>query len=345
MGLKSFIQNPLTALVAPATIPLNLMSRYGDKQEAQGYSQGQQDAMRLAQEQASTNAQGRQDLIYDQFLGKMKGQQLFGSEGNLALGSQEILDRRQDLSKGLEARELDAARTQGRQEINANTMGQLRNLQAIQGAQGLKGGLAAAQQRRVLSEGGARVQDMERDLILANVAARRQGLQDYSQEVNRRLFGIQASETGQAQLGLQQRGLEQGLALAGAPAPQPSVGLLGGVTQELSVICTEMNRQGLLSKNIRIADEIYGHQMRKDRPEVYYGYYLWAKHVVRLMRKSKRFSKFVCFLALPWAKEMAYEMGYLGKGSIRGKIIMKVGVPLCGILGKIFLRRTKYANA
>lgn len=349
---NKILENPITQVLAPATILPSVASRLvsGSKEDAEqekilASQRELEEAQRRAQTQEYSNVAGRNDLIRDQIAGRMRGQNLFGDERQLTSGSMDVLGRRADLSQGLNAREMDAARTQGRNEVNANTQGQLRQLQAIQGAQGLKGGLAASQQARVLGEGGRRVQDMERDLVLANIQARRQGIQDYSGELNRRLFGIQASETGQAQLGLQQRGLEQGLAIAGQPAPQPQMGLLGGVTQEISVICTEMNRQGLLSKNIRLADEVFGSNMKRTRPEVYAGYYCWAKYVVRVMKKSKRFTKFVCFFGLPWAKQMAYEQGYLGRGSILGAAIMKVGVPFCALIGKLILKKGKYARA
>lgn len=94
----------------------------------------------------------------------------------------------------------------------------------------------------------------------------------------------------------------------------------------LTVICTELNRQGYLMGDILAADEEFGKIIRETQPEVMMGYHIWAAPIVSQMKKSKSFTKLVWMFAKPWATQMAYEMGAVKKGSIFGKILMKFGI-------------------
>ena len=58
-----------------------------------------------------------------------------------------------------------------------------------------------------------------------------------------------------------------------------------------------------------------------------------AEPIVNQMRKSESFTRAVAFFAIPWANEMAYQMGVVEKGSFGGKLIMLIGVPLCMLVG------------
>ena len=63
---------------------------------------------------------------------------------------------------------------------------------------------------------------------------------------------------------------------------------------------------------------------------------MWAKPVVRKMRKSRSFSKKIAWLAKPVAKEAAKQMG-VGEGSKIGLAMLCVGMPICAILGAAML--------
>jgi hypothetical protein len=51
------------------------------------------------------------------------------------------------------------------------------------------------------------------------------------------------------------------------------------------------------------------------------------------MSKSKVVTQIVKPIAKAWAKHMAYEEGISDKPSITGKIIHKIGLPICRIIG------------
>ncbi len=104
---------------------------------------------------------------------------------------------------------------------------------------------------------------------------------------------------------------------------------------EQTVICTELYRQGMMNKEIYLADKRFGQYIITTKPNVMIGYHFLAKPVVKLMKKSKIITIIVCFIAAPWAKEMAYQMEKREKGNIVGKIIMSIGMFICEIVGKI----------
>ena len=63
------------------------------------------------------------------------------------------------------------------------------------------------------------------------------------------------------------------------------------------------------------------------------GYRLWATPIARGMARSRVLTVVVASLAIPWAKEMAYQMGVRDRGSLLGRAIMVVGLPICTYLG------------
>jgi hypothetical protein len=107
---------------------------------------------------------------------------------------------------------------------------------------------------------------------------------------------------------------------------------LGGF--RATVICTELHRQGLMSDEIREADERFGRMISATSPETMLGYHYWAIPIVNLMQKSRLFTKIVWTVARPWAYHMAYEMGTLEKDNLLGKVLMKVGAFISKIIGK-----------
>jgi hypothetical protein len=104
-----------------------------------------------------------------------------------------------------------------------------------------------------------------------------------------------------------------------------------------SVICTELFNQGIMPKEIYLKDCEYGKHVNSVAPHVIVGYHVWAKPIVKLMKKSKLFTKIVAYPAMKWAKQMAKE-----ETSVIGFLAVTVGEYFCGVLGKIKLLGEKY---
>ena len=120
------------------------------------------------------------------------------------------------------------------------------------------------------------------------------------------------------------------------PAQQESGGILSqtGIT----VICTELTRQGFMSGKVLEADWEYGKIIRKDTPEVFYGYLAWAVPYVKLMKKSKIATKLAWMIVDPWSRYIAYKLGFTEKGSLFGKAINFLGHKLFGFIGYTKIR-------
>jgi len=103
---------------------------------------------------------------------------------------------------------------------------------------------------------------------------------------------------------------------------------------EGTVICTELYRQGLLDKEIYLADSTYGALLDD---AVLIGYHSWAEGIASKMRDSKILTRVVSLIAIPWAKEMAFQMGTLDKGHWLGKAMNIVGIPICRFIGRLMI--------
>jgi hypothetical protein len=90
-----------------------------------------------------------------------------------------------------------------------------------------------------------------------------------------------------------------------------------------------------MPRHIFAADQAFGALMCERDPDVIVGYHLWAQPVVTMMHKSKLFTGIVKAIAMPWACEMAFQMGVEHEGNLIGKILMTIGLPTCRILGKL----------
>lgn len=101
----------------------------------------------------------------------------------------------------------------------------------------------------------------------------------------------------------------------------------------LSAICTELYVQGKMPYNVYVADMKYGHKLSMERPEVLEGYHLWAKPLVRLMRKSQLFTNLIKYPALSWANHIAGI-----KPSLFGSFCQTFGEAGCAVLGKMILK-------
>jgi hypothetical protein len=107
-----------------------------------------------------------------------------------------------------------------------------------------------------------------------------------------------------------------------------------------TVICTELHRQGLLPHDVYRADKRFGLKLMREDRDVIKGYHFWAKPVVKYMQKSKVFTYVVHkSVGEAWAKEMAVMGGLDGIGTLRGKILVKFGIPVCRFIGKMLSKR------
>ena len=122
-----------------------------------------------------------------------------------------------------------------------------------------------------------------------------------------------------------------------------------------SIICTKLYELGLMPQHIYDADEKFGAMLRATDPDAYYGYIKWASIVVDWMnQKGPQFMfwirdpqkraeaqqelaiRWTRRIALPWAYHMAYIMGAHEKDNRAGRLIMKSGLAVSRLIGKLF---------
>ena len=117
------------------------------------------------------------------------------------------------------------------------------------------------------------------------------------------------------------------------------------------IICTKLYELGLMSKEIYLADQAFGAELVKNRPDIYNGYRAWAEIVVDWMNGAgpkmmpwmsdeefstaiKRWSTaWAVDIATPWAEEMAHKMGKQKSSSLTGRMITISGIPICKAVG------------
>lgn len=143
-----------------------------------------------------------------------------------------IIEQRREGAKGLSSEEAQALRERGTQEIDRGTQTALRQLRGRQGISGVRGAAGVAQEVNVLGAGQQAKAQSERELLIKNIEAKRQGLGEFeesltgaeSSEEARRLFNLEqqqkekfgrlSSGLGFAQLGVQERASIRGVAAA-----------------------------------------------------------------------------------------------------------------------------------
>ena len=97
----------------------------------------------------------------------------------------------------------------------------------------------------------------------------------------------------------------------------------------LSVICTVY--KDLLGKDVYESDSEYGKMVGK---QVYYGYTRWGVPVANFIKKHKVAKRLLQPFVLMWAQEMHKQVSGKGVGSLVGRGMIKVGIPLCKFLGR-----------
>lgn len=160
-----------------------------------------------------------------------------------------------------------------------------------------------------INDSASRIKERRANISKSNEIAQteqRQNLMDYGKSIGAGISGTEALAAAGA-----------GRAIAATPTPTPSYG--GGLFG--SIICTELYRQ----KKMTLKDLAASRDFRdKLQDEVYFGYLVVAKPLVKLMKKSDLFSN----LFIGWAKSIsAHNPGPM----------TKIMIPVCGLIGKIYL--------
>lgn len=122
-----------------------------------------------------------------------------------------------------------------------------------------------------------------------------------------------------------QTSLMQGEKAANVAAP--SVPNQGG----MSVICTELHRQGIMPTELYLLDSQAGVALSLRNPELMVGYHWFGIPLAEKMKTSPLLTKVLTIPAMAWARQVA------GDKNILGWFIFNLGGAACTLLGKIKL--------
>lgn len=241
----------------------------------------------------------------------------------------EMIERRKAGLGGYSAEESGAQRSQLALNLMRQQEGARRQLLAAQAKAGVRGGAAAAQQGRFAEAAMAQRAGGEQELFIKNIAEQQRRLKEYEDIQKAQQFGGLAAQLTRLQMAQAEAAKEAQLEAARVAAK-------GQVeaAREGKIICTELYHQGIMAHDTFEADQAFGRLMWQKDPAVMVGYHAWARPLVKLMKRSKLFTRMVSFFALPWAKEMEHRMGAEHEGSQFGRALMAFGVPLCRVIGK-----------
>lgn len=103
--------------------------------------------------------------------------------------------------------------------------------------------------------------------------------------------------------------------------------VVGAVGDALSsVICTELARQGFITKELLAKDTAYARSNLSLTTMA--GYHAWAIPVVRLMRKSSLLTRLIAPFGIKFCNHVA------GNRNIVGALVLNIGTPICFAIGK-----------
>lgn len=277
-----------------------------------------------ARQKRESAAQGQRNQQAQQVLqGQPTGSVLSGTEaeqqGQLAglnLGAigygQGLAQTGQDIQN---VKKLMQARTAqgGADPVTAAIMGQKQSAQA-QARRSLAGTGARGTAMAGAIEAVGRQKDQ--DIAASLYGQQRQSIQDERSLLSNILGGTTSLMQGEKAANVQL-----------PSAPSGGGGFMG------TVICTELFNQGYLSKEIYAEDANYGAYLKLHNPNVIVGYHFLADPVVKLMKKSKLFTKLISIPALKWAKHIAGV-----EHNIFGSLCVSVGEPVCALVGKVLCK-------
>ena len=132
----------------------------------------------------------------------------------------DIIKQRQEQTQGLTGEERQAMEQQGLRAIQQAEQTQARQLAARQGAAGIRGGLAMAQQRDVAEQGLEARAGLAQDIFLENINKRREALNQLESTLGRERLGGLTMEFGEAGLGAAERGAAIQSAVGGLQTEQ-----------------------------------------------------------------------------------------------------------------------------
>ena len=158
----------------------------------------------------------------------------------------------------------------------------------------------------------------------------------YGYGAGRAIGGLLAGESvGDAAKG----GVKAGVGAAIGNMIMPGIGGFIGGAIGGRVICNELQRQGVMSRQ----DVLLDYRFTRDHltPQHVNGYHVWAVHVVKQMRKGKGV-KMWRHLAQHRANEIAFIYGKRDKPDYLGKIYRKILEPICWSVG-FFCQKTDWS--
>lgn len=100
----------------------------------------------------------------------------------------------------------------------------------------------------------------------------------------------------------------------------------------ISVVCTELNRQGYLDDATLAADCEYAQQLPSGAIN---GYHMWAVPLAKLMNSSRLVTWLARPIAMRWAMAMRHRVRGDCADTVVGWLLLKLGVPLCVWLSKV----------
>lgn len=270
--------------------------------------------------------------------GRKRGEEIFadGSIGRVdANRSKEIADiiaRRDAESKGFSDEEQNAFRAKNQVDINQSLAGKMRALKVAQAQSGVRGGLASAQQARVVSDSNKDNVTNERELFLKNIDARRQGLNSYEQSVGgARKDELERTMYNQAQLNkekLGRLGTEFGYGSLGSGERSAMYQKWAGEDQAKATIeAAKESSCCFIFLEARYGDGTLDSVVRRFRDDHMTeknkrGYYKLSEVLVPFMRKNK-FIKFLVKLTMT-DPMVSYGKAYYEEGSPFGYIFKPV---------------------
>jgi hypothetical protein len=112
----------------------------------------------------------------------------------------------------------------------------------------------------------------------------------------------------------------------GNPAGDPGPAFGG------KVICTELCRNGVIPREMWVADIRYSQAHFSER--TLRGYHLWGVPYVRLMRRHRVFARMIAAPTRWFAEDVAYRMGAHPRPNWKGWALRELGFrPFCAVLG------------
>lgn len=150
-------------------------------------------------------------------------------------------------------------------------------------------------------------------------------------------------------LGFGQADQQSDAETSGLMSQSDSGGSSGG-----KIICTKLYELGYMPEEIFAADQLFGQWLQENDPYAYWGYIKWASVVVEWMEKDGPQCMFwirnkderneaqkqmaiswARRIAMPWAYHMAYRMGTVQEDNKAGRLIMKTGLFVSRLIGKL----------